>query len=156
MQLVDILARNRVVADVRAVSKKRLLELAASLLAGDTGSEIERSVFEALVAREHLGSTGLGQGVAIPHGRVGADVQPTAAFIRLKQAVAFDAPDDEPVDLVLALMVPEHFTDQHLALLGQVAELFSHADVVAALRAAKDAHGLFQCLSARTLMLSEV
>ncbi|MBK9657468.1 MAG: PTS sugar transporter subunit IIA [Rhodanobacteraceae bacterium] len=71
MQLVDILARDRVVADVRAVSKKRLLELAASLLAGDTGSEIERSVFEALVAREHLGSTGLGQGVAIPHGRVG-------------------------------------------------------------------------------------
>lgn len=156
MQLIDILAPDRVLADVRSSSKKRLLEQAAALLAGDAGREIERQVFQALIAREHLGSTGLGQGVAIPHGRVGADVQPTAAFLRLKQAVEFDAPDGEPVDLVLALMVPEHFTDQHLSLLAQVAELFSHAEVIADLRAASSSQALFQRLATHNLHASTV
>ena len=80
MQLIDILARDRIGADVRVSSKKRLLEQLASLLAGDLGLAVERAIFEAMVAREHLGSTGLGQGVAIPHGRVGGDLPPTAAF----------------------------------------------------------------------------
>lgn len=156
MQLIDILARERVATDLRASSKKRLLELAASLLSHDAGDAMERQVFEALVAREHLGSTGLGSGVAIPHGRVDADLPPMAAFLRLKQPVDFDAPDGEPVDLVLALVVPEHFTDQHLSLLAQVAELFSKAEVCAELRNATDAQTLFSRLQERSLELSEV
>lgn len=156
MQLVDILIRGRVHADVRASSKKRVLEHAATLLAAGAGADIEGRVFDALIAREHLGSTGLGQGVAIPHGRVAADVQPSAAFIRLKQPIDFDAPDGEPVDLILALMVPEHFTDQHLSLLAQIAELFSHPEVVADLRAAPDSHTLYKRLSAHTVQSSEV
>lgn len=156
MQLIDILARDRVAADVRVSSKKRLLEYLANLLAVDSGPGIERAIFEALIAREHLGSTGLGQGVAIPHGRVGGDIPPTAAFIRLKSAIDFDAPDGEPIDLVLALVVPEHFTDQHLSLLAQVAELFSHPEVCTELRAASDAQQLFERLKERTLQFSEV
>ncbi len=156
MQLIDILARDRIGADFRVSSKKRLLEQLAGLLAGDLGAGVERAIFEALVAREHLGSTGLGQGVAIPHGRVGGNLPPTAAFIRLKSPIDFDAPDGEPVDLVLALVVPDHFTDQHLSLLAQVAELFSHAEVCDELRAAKDAQQLFERLSRRTLQFSEV
>lgn len=156
MQLIDILARDRVATDLRASSKKRLLEHAAGLLAHDLGENIERQVFEALVAREHLGSTGLGMGVAIPHGRVAAQIPPMAAFLRLKQAIEFDALDGEPVDLVLALVVPEHFTDQHLSLLAQVAELFSKAEVCKGLRMASDAQALFQVLREHSLQLSEV
>lgn len=155
MQLIDILARERVAADLSVSSKKRLLEKLASLLAADLGAGVERAIFEALIAREHLGSTGLGAGVAIPHGRVGGDIPPTAAFVRTKDPLEFDAPDGEPVDLVLALVVPDHFTDQHLALLSQVAELFSHADVCAELRAAPDGQQLFERLSKRTLQFSE-
>lgn len=156
MQLIDILARDRIGADIRVSSKKRLLEQLAGLLAGDLGAGVERAIFEALVAREHLGSTGLGQGVAIPHGRVGGELPPTAAFMRLKNPIDFDAPDGQPVDLVLALVVPDHFTDQHLALLAQVAELFSHEEVCEELRAARDAQQLFERLSRRTLQFSEV
>lgn len=156
MQLIDILARDRIGADVRVSSKKRLLEQLAGMLAGDLGASVERAIFEALIAREHLGSTGLGQGVAIPHGRVGGNLPPTAAFMRLKNPIDFDAPDEQPIDLVLALIVPDHFTDQHLALLSQVAELFSHADVCEELRTARDAQQLFERLSRRTLQFCEV
>lgn len=156
MQLIDILARDRIGADVRVSSKKRLLELLASLLAGDLGSAVERGIFDALDAREHLGSTGLGRGVAIPHGRVGGNLPPTAAFVRLQSPIDFDAPDDAAVDLVLALVVPDHFTDQHLTLLAQVAELFSDAEVCEELRAARDAQQLFERISRRTLQFSEV
>ena len=156
MQLIDILARDRVVADLRVSSKKRLLEQLADLLSADHDAGVQRSIFEALIAREHLGSTGLGQGVAIPHGRVASDIQPTAAFVRLKDGIDFDAPDGEAVDLLLALVVPEHFTDQHLALLAQVAELFSHPEVCEELRSASDSQQLFERLSERTLQFSTV
>ncbi len=155
MQLIDILARDRVGADIHVSSKKRLLEKLAVMLAGDLGAGVERAIFEALVAREHLGSTALGQGVAIPHGRVGGDIPPTAAFVRIKDPIDFDAPDGEAVDLVLALVVPDHFTDQHLALLSQVAELFSHPEVCAELRAVGDAQQLYDRLSKCTLQFSE-
>lgn len=156
MQLIDILARDRVVADMRVSSKKRLLEQLANLLSADHDASVQRSIFEALISREHLGSTGLGLGVAIPHGRVASDIQPTAAFVRLKDAIDFDAPDNEPIDLVLALVVPEHFTDQHLTLLAQVAELFSHPEVCDELRSAQDSQQLFERLSERTLQFSTV
>jgi PTS system nitrogen regulatory IIA component len=154
MQLLDVLARDRVLGDLRAPSKKRVLERAARLLAGEGGAELERAAFEAMVAREHLGSTGLGQGVAIPHGRVAIDMAPTAAFLRLKQPVEFDAPDGEPVDLILALLVPEHFTDQHLSLLAQVAELFSVPEIVAELRSAADGPALYRILAERAGQVS--
>lgn len=153
MQLIDILTRERIGADLRVGSKRRLLETLATMLA--SGSSSGPAVLEALIAREHLGSTGLGQGVALPHGRVAAEIPPTAAFVRLDRPVDFGASDGKPVDLALALVVPVHFTDQHLALLAQVAELFSDPEVCAELRLAPDSRGLFECLSARSLQCSE-
>lgn len=156
MQLIDILTPDRIAADLSVSSKSRLLEHLAGLLADGRGERIERAVLDALVAREHLGSTGLGQGVAIPHGRVAADIAPTAAFVRLQRPIDFGAPGGEPVDLVLALVVPVHFTELHLGLLAQVAEVFSDKAVCARLRDAANAPQLLQCLGTASLQFSEV
>ncbi|MEZ5441169.1 MAG: PTS IIA-like nitrogen regulatory protein PtsN [Lysobacterales bacterium] len=147
MQLVDLLSRSRVQGGLALPSKKRLLEHLARLLAEDEDAELVRLIFEGLVSREKMGSTGLGMGIAIPHGRIAADIQPVAAFVRLRDALAYDAADGEPVDLVLALIVPEHFTDQHLQLLAQVAEMFDQAPLLAQLRAAPDDEALYRLLA---------
>ena len=124
MQIIDLLSRERVRIEARVRSKKHLLEMASEVLAGDDSSADARAIFSSLCARERLGSTGLGHGVAIPHGRMGArDV--AGAFIRLHDGVDFEAPDSERVDLVFALVVPEQCRDEHLRLLAQLAEMFS-------------------------------
>lgn len=147
MQLVDLLSRSRVQGGLALPSKKRLLEHLAKLLGEDGDVALVRQVFDGLVAREKMGSTGLGMGIAIPHGRIAADIQPVAAFVRLRDPVAFDAADGEGVDLVLGLVVPEHFTDQHLQLLAQVAEMFDQADLLTALRKAPDDEALYRLLA---------
>lgn len=147
MQLIDLLAPRRVIAGLRAGSKKKLLETLATLLT-DAGDEaVQRQVFESLVARERLGSTGLGGGVAIPHGRLRTGQQAAGAFVRLAEPIDFGAVDSQPVDLVLGLVVPESFCDQHLLLLSQVAEMFSEPKFCQALRAAEDSAALFAALS---------
>lgn len=124
MHLLDLLAPARVRAGVSATSKKRLLELAAEALAqGQEGHE--RAIFDSLCLRERLGSTGLGHGVAIPHGRTPHLATAAGAFLRLAEPIDFGAADGQPVDLVFALAVPEHFTQQHLGLLAQLAEMFA-------------------------------
>src|SRR5690606_7394465 len=128
MHLIDFLTPAQVRAGAAVASKKRLLELCASLLASPVANAaLERPIFDGLCARERLGSTGLGHGVAIPHGRIEGLVAPTGAFVRLAEPPPFDSADNEPVDLVFALVVPEHYTQQHLALLSQLAEMFSDA-----------------------------
>lgn len=135
MHLVDLLAPSRIRASASATSKKRLLELIASTLnQGSEDIELERRIYDGLCARERLGSTGLGHGVAIPHGRITGLVGPVGAFLRLDEPLDFDASDGEPVDLVFALVVPEHFSQQHLLLLSQLAEMFSDSDFCARLR----------------------
>jgi PTS system nitrogen regulatory IIA component len=119
----------------------------AGLLAG--GGDDADHVREALVARERLGSTALGNGVAIPHGRSSQIGAPRAVFARLAAAVDFGAGDGRPVDLVASLIVPAHFTEQHLQLLAELAELFSDANLVAALRAAPDDASLHRLLRER-------
>jgi nitrogen PTS system EIIA component len=147
MHLIDLLAPARVVADANVSSKKRLLETLANLLADGAGAEIERRVFDSLCAREKLGSTGLGHGVAIPHGRTAALPAAVGAFLRLAEPIDFSALDGKPVDLVFALAVPEHFTNQHLLLLSQLAEMFTDAAFCARLRAAPDSASLYALLS---------
>lgn len=147
MQLHDLITPSRVVADAHATSKKRLLEQLASLLDDGTGEATERGIFEALCRREKLGSTGLGRGVAIPHGRSAAVDRPAGAFMRLAEPIEFDAVDGQRVDLVFALVVPEHFTDQHLMFLAALAELFSDPARVAALRQARTAQALYELLT---------
>jgi PTS system nitrogen regulatory IIA component len=147
MHLIDLLAPGRVVAGASATSKKRLLETLATLLAEGAGADVERRVFDSLCAREKLGSTGLGHGVAIPHGRTAALPGAVGAFLRLAEPIEFSALDGKPVDLVFALAVPEHFTNQHLLLLSQLAEMFTDAAFCANLRAAPDNAALYALLA---------
>ena len=101
-------------------------------------------VYDALFAREKLGSTGLGLGVAIPHGRIKGLKQATGAFVRLQTPVPFESPDGNPVDLVFVLLVPEAATDQHLALLSELAQMLSERAFRQKLYAAADANALHQ------------
>ncbi|MBB5014590.1 PTS sugar transporter subunit IIA [Rehaibacterium terrae] len=147
MHLLDLLSPARVSAGVHATSKKRLLESLARLLTDNQDGALEAAVFDSLCARERLGSTALGHGVAIPHGRTAGLAAATGAFIRLAEPIDFGAPDGQPVDLVFALAVPEHFTHQHLLLLSQLAEMFGDAAFRERLRAAKDSTALYRLLS---------
>lgn len=143
MQLTDLLTVERIGCDVQAASKKRAIEKLSTLIAAGNEQVSEAVVFDSLLARERLGSTGLGRGVAIPHGRVKDSERAIGAFMRLEQSIDFDAVDKQPVDLLFALLVPEHATDEHLQLLAQLAEMFSNGELVERLRQAKDADALF-------------
>lgn len=145
MHLLDLLSPGRVKALGPVTGKKRLLEQVAKLL-GES-PEVERAVFDALVGRERLGSTGLGHGVAIPHGRSAKVSTAVGTFLRLGEPVDFGAPDGQPVDLVFALVVPEHFASQHLMLLSQLAEMFGEQAFRDQLRTARDSAALYALLS---------
>ena len=147
MLISDLLSPERIRCDVQSSSKKRLLELISEELARDSDEFSKREIFESLCARERLGSTGLGKGVAIPHGRVKGSQHVQASFIRLKKPVPFDAADGEPVDLLFCLAVPEDCGEDHLKLLAQVAELFSDPEVLRGLREAETPGRLLQLLS---------
>lgn len=113
-----------VLSDLSVTSKKRLFEQAGLLFENNHG--IERGkVFDSLFARERLGSTGLGEGVAIPHGHIKGLKEALAAIVRLHDPIPFDAPDGQPVRLLVFLLVPEHATEEHLELLSELAELLS-------------------------------
>lgn len=147
MLIGDLLTQERIRFDVQSSSKKRLLELISKELARNSESLSEREVFESLCARERLGSTGLGNGVAIPHGRVKGSETVQASFIRLKKPLPFDAVDGKPVDLLFAMTVPEECNEDHLKLLAQVAELFGDPDLLEKLRQAENSGALLQLLS---------
>lgn len=124
MKLSEILSPDCVQLDSDATSKKRVLECASQLLADSDDALSPRQVFDCLIAREKLGSTGLGKGVAIPHGRLAGLDRTIGVFLRLPRGVDFDAPDNQPVDLVFALLVPEESTDEHLQVLASIAGYF--------------------------------
>ena len=147
MLISDLLSPERIRCDVHSSSKKRLLEIISRELARNSDDLRQREVFESLCARERLGSTGLGKGVAIPHGRVKGSHDVQASFIRLKKPLPFDAIDGEPVDLLFAIAVPENCNEDHLKLLAQVAELFSDPDLLMQLRAAEGSGNLLKLLS---------
>jgi PTS system nitrogen regulatory IIA component len=143
MPFLDLLPAERVRTGLVANDKAGLIDQLADLLAGDGDAAIAR---DALATRERLGSTGLGHGVAIPHGRSAEVGNARAAFVRLAEPIDFGADDGRPVDLVASLIVPAHFTDQHLKLLAELAELFSDDAITAGLRAAPDAAALHEVL----------
>lgn len=134
--LDSLLSPARVMCRVDATSKKRIFELAAQNIAEADTSLTERDVYSQLLAREKLGSTGLGQGVAIPHCRVDGCASPVGCLITLETPVDFDSPDAQPVDLLFVLLVPPEATQAHLDLLAELAGRFSQADYCAALRRA--------------------
>ena len=148
MNLVaKLLPPSNVVVDLVVSSKKRLFEQVGLLFENQQG--IGRgTVFDSLFARERLGSTGLGQGVAIPHGRIKGLKDAAGAFVRLAQPVPFDAPDGKPVNLVFTLLVPEHATEKHLEILSELAQMFSDRPTREAMMLAVDAAALHQIISA--------
>lgn len=144
MDLSDILSADRIAVDITASSKKSLLEKAAELLALAPAAADARDIFESLCQRERLGSTALGHGVAIPHGRVPSQQDLAGAFIRLQKAIDFDGPDQEKVDLFLALAVPSACTEVHLQILAEIAKRFSDPERRESMRNASSAQELLQ------------
>jgi PTS system nitrogen regulatory IIA component len=136
-----------VLPDLAVSSKKRLFEHLGLLFENQHGIA-SSSVFESLFARERLGSTGLGQGVAIPHGRIKGLKDALGAFVRLAQPVPFDAPDGQPVGLVFVLLVPEKATEKHLQILSELAQMFSDRTLRDAMSGAADAPTLHQLITA--------
>lgn len=134
MKLSEILSQNCVRLNADATSKKRVLESASEMLAQNDHNLSPRQVFDCLIAREKLGSTGLGHGVAIPHGRLPGLEETIGVFLRIPDGVDFDAPDGQPVDLVFALLVPEDSTEEHLQVLARIAGFFDDEKSREALR----------------------
>ena len=143
----DLLSPGRILVGVRINSRKRLLELISETLANKNKELNSREIFESLCVREQLGSTGLGDGVAIPHGRISGTRDVEALFLRLIKPLPFDADDGKPVDLIFALAVPTHCTEDHSKLLSSIAERFSDPELLERLRKAADVNEIWQLLS---------
>jgi nitrogen PTS system EIIA component len=144
--IAKLLPPSHVVLDLPVSSKKRLFEQIGLLFENQRG--LARSlVYDSLFARERLGSTGLGQGVAIPHGRIKGLKEALCAFIRLGQPVPFDAPDGAPVNLVFVLLVPEQATEKHLQILSELAQMFCDKGLREQLSSAPDTQSLHQLIT---------
>lgn len=141
--LKEILTPERTVCSAPGVSKKRLFETVAKIVCADRLSLPYDDVLSRLIAREKLGSTGMGKGIAIPHCRVSHCSEPIGTLITLEEPITFDAPDEQPVDLLFILLVPEEAHQQHLDILADIARLFSREDFCRDLRAARDSRALY-------------
>jgi PTS system nitrogen regulatory IIA component len=148
MSLISrLLPESNVMLDLPASSKKRAFEQAGLLFENQQG--IARAkVFDCLFAREKLGSTGLGQGVAIPHGRIKGLKEAVGAFVRVAEPIPFDAPDGQPVALMIFLLVPEQASQTHLDILSELAQMLSDKSFREALLTATDASAVHQALTA--------
>jgi len=124
VHLAELLTPSRVACGLSVASKKRALEDLSQLIAAENPNLQQNEIFDSLIARERLGSTGLGKGVAIPHGRLKSSNETILAFIKLDNGIDYDAPDGERVDLLCALVVPAESTDEHLEILAKLTEIF--------------------------------
>lgn len=147
MNLISkLLPLSNVIVDLDVASKKRVFEQVGLLF--ENNHQIGRSlVFDSLFAREKLGSTGLGQGIAIPHGRIKGIKEALAALIRLRQPIPFDSPDGQNVGLICILLVPDRATDMHLQILSELAQMFSDRPFREQLLAAPAASDLHRLIS---------
>ena len=144
MQLATILTPERCLCRAPGTSKKRVLETISQFIGEQVDQLDADELFGNLLARERLGSTGLGGGIAIPHCRLTGCTSPISAVLRLDAPVDFDAIDGAPVDLLFVLLVPEAATDEHLELLRQIASMLDRGDVRERLRQASDSTSLYQ------------
>jgi PTS system nitrogen regulatory IIA component len=147
MQIADFISPERVIRQSKVTSKKRALEEVSGLIAGAQADLLEMEIFDCLLARERLGSTGIGHGVAIPHGRLKSVTHPIGAFAVLEKGVDFDAMDGAPVDLVCALVVPVESTEEHLQILASLAALFSDERLRDSMRRATSAEEVYTLLT---------
>jgi PTS system nitrogen regulatory IIA component len=143
IRLENILTPGRSLVNVPGGSKKAVLEEIAKMIGQQVPELNRQTVYESLIAREKLGSTGFGNGIAIPHCRLKGCDAPVSAVLHLEKPVDFDAIDGAPVDLLFVLLVPEAATDAHLELLRQIASMLDRAEVRASLRGAKSSDELY-------------
>ena len=147
MNLISpLLPVSNILLDLDVSSKKRVFEQVGLLF--ENNLSIARSVvFDSLFAREKLGSTGLGQGIAIPHGRIKGLKEAVGALVRMRQPIPFDAPDGQNVNLIFVLLVPDRATDLHLQILSELAQIFSDKPFRERLLSAPDAAQLHQLIA---------
>lgn len=150
MKIAEILSPDRVSQGHTFTSKKKALEELSALLARGVPGVQATDILTSLSSREKLGSTGLGHGVAIPHGRMAGVNQSVGAFMRLKHPLDYDAHDGQPVDLVFGLLVPQGATETHLKHLAAIAEMFSDTAFCQQARESADEAALYQLISAYT------
>lgn len=149
MEITDLLVPEAVIASLKAQSKKQLLQELSSRASQLTGVP-ERRILETLIERERLGSTGMGQGIAIPHGRVAGLARISGLFARLESPIAYDAIDDRPVDLLFLLLAPEAAGADHLKALARVSRLLRNQATCEKLRATADPQVLYALLTEKT------
>jgi nitrogen PTS system EIIA component len=148
MDLSDLVTQKAILPVLKASSKKQLMQILSEKAAEITGLS-ERDVFDTIMQREKLGSTGVGNGIAIPHGKLKAIKAITGVFARLETPVDFEALDDEPVDLVFLLLAPETAGADHLKALSRIARILREPDMVAKLRGTKDATAIYAFLTSQ-------
>ena len=146
MEIADLLSLDGVADALKAASKKQALQELSAIAAAQTAQD-ERAILDVLLARERLGSTGVGRGVAIPHGKLAGLARISAVFARLREPVEFDAVDGRPVDLVCLLLAPESAGSDHLKALALVSRLLRDERVCARLRGADSAEALYAVLA---------
>ncbi|MGI2032802.1 PTS IIA-like nitrogen regulatory protein PtsN [Rhizobium panacihumi] len=146
MALADLLQQDAIIPSLKVNSKKQLLQELAAKAAKLTGVN-EREIFDVIVQRERLGSTGVGHGIAIPHGKLTSISQIVGLFARLDSPVDFEALDDEPVDLVFLLLAPEGAGADHLKALSRIARVLRDQDLVTKLRATDSASAIYAFLN---------
>lgn len=146
MEISDLVRPEAVFPNLKASSKKRLLQELAHLVAEMTGHP-ERSIFDILLEREKLGTTGVGRGVAIPHGKVEGLDRLYGLFARLEKPINFDSVDDQPVDLIFLLLVPEGAGADHLKALARISRLLRDTAMCEKLRGSDSADALYALLS---------
>jgi PTS system nitrogen regulatory IIA component len=146
MDLSDLVQVPAIMPNLKANSKKQLLQLLSERAAAITGLP-EREIFDTVLQRERLGSTGVGNGIAIPHGKLAGVKQITGVFARVDQPVDFEALDDQPVDLVFLLLAPEGAGADHLKALSRIARVLRDAETVKKVRGTRDASAIHSLLS---------
>ena len=143
MDLTRLITIDRIECNPDIRSKKRALEKLSELLA-TASDQSSMDIFDKLIERERLGSTGLGQGIALPHGRLGQGDDIVAAFIKLPEAISFDSADGQPVDLLFALLVPEEKNNEHLQTLASIARFFQDKDNQQLIRDTNSSEEIYQ------------
>jgi len=158
MNLDTLISSNAVISNNDIKSKKRALEILAEQLATEANSANQLAsqpleedidaleIFQLLTEREKLGSTSMGHGVALPHARTDLTKHAIGAFLKLDEGIDFDNPDDQKTDLIFALIVPEHYTDEHLKILAYLATLFNNANFCKAIRSTSDNEEIYKHL----------
>ncbi len=147
MSIISLLSPERTLQQFEGGSKKRILEFVSNIIAESNGSIVAEDLFSGLISRERLGSTGIGEGVAIPHCRLAGITEAIGALPHLSEPIDFDAIDNRPVDLLFFLLVPEEACEEHLNILGKLAESFSQEAIREQLRKADSNTHLLQVAS---------